>query len=80
MAYRKNLSREKVLDFLGRRGVGWRWKRAVAPNYWGREVMTLGHEVRLVAPIYVKPFVKRHKNDAADAEAIRLSIRQLRSL
>ena len=39
-------------------------------HYWGREIAALGHEVRLVPPIYVKPFVKRHKNDAADAEAI----------
>ena len=39
-------------------------------HYWGREIMALGHEVRLVPPIYVKPFVKRQKNDEADAEAI----------
>ena len=39
-------------------------------HYWGREIVALGHEVRLVPPIYVKPFVKRHKNDSADAEAI----------
>ena len=39
-------------------------------HYWGREIMKLGREVRLVPPVYVKPFVKRHKNDAADAEAI----------
>ena len=39
-------------------------------HYWGREIAALGHEVRLVPPVYVKPFVKRHKNDAADAEAI----------
>ncbi len=38
-------------------------------HYWGREAEKLGHEVRLVPPIYVKPFVKRQKNDAADAEA-----------
>ena len=37
---------------------------------WGREFEKLGHDVRLIAPIYVKPFVKRQKNDAADAEAI----------
>ena len=36
----------------------------------GREILKLGHDVRLVPPIYVKPFVKRQKNDAADAEAI----------
>ncbi len=39
-------------------------------HHWGREIAKLGHTVRLIAPIYVKPFVKRQKNDAADAEAI----------
>jgi transposase len=37
---------------------------------WGREIGKLGHEVRLIPPLYVKPFVRRQKNDAADAEAI----------
>lgn len=39
-------------------------------HFWAREISALGHEVRLVPPAYVKPFVKRQKNDAADAEAI----------
>jgi transposase len=39
-------------------------------HYWGRQIAELGHEVKLIPPIYVKPFVKRQKNDAADAEAI----------
>ena len=39
-------------------------------HHWGRELMRLGHEVRLIPPAYVKPFVKRQKNDARDAEAI----------
>ena len=39
-------------------------------HHWGREITQLGHEVRLIPPVYVKPFVKRQKNDAADAEAI----------
>jgi transposase len=39
-------------------------------HYWGREALEAGHEVRFIPPIYVKPFVKRQKNDAADAEAI----------
>lgn len=39
-------------------------------HFWGREIAKLGHEVKLLPPIYVKPYVKRQKNDAADAEAI----------
>jgi transposase len=39
-------------------------------HHWGRELQRLGYEVRLIPPAYVKPFVKRQKNDAADAEAI----------
>jgi len=39
-------------------------------HYWARELQRLGHEVRLIPPAYVKPFVKRQKNDARDAEAI----------
>jgi transposase len=39
-------------------------------HYWAREMARLGHDPKLIAPHYVKPFVKRQKNDAADAEAI----------
>ena len=39
-------------------------------HYWARELTRLGHSVRLIAPQYVRPYVKRGKNDAADAEAI----------
>jgi len=39
-------------------------------HYWSRELETLGHTVRLMPPAYVKPYVKRQKNDSADAEAI----------
>jgi transposase len=39
-------------------------------HHWSRELKALGHTVRLMPPVYVKPYVKRHKNDAADAEAI----------
>ena len=39
-------------------------------HHWARELERLGREVRLIAPAYVKPFVKRQKNDASDAEAI----------
>ncbi len=39
-------------------------------HYWARELSKAGHDVKLIPPTYVKPFLKRHKNDAADAEAI----------
>jgi transposase len=38
-------------------------------QHWSRELQALGHTVRLMPPAYVKPYVKRHKNDATDAEA-----------
>jgi len=46
-------------------------------HYWAREMEALGHEVKLIAPQYARPFVKRKKNDAADAEAIVIAARQL---
>src|SRR5213594_4894965 len=39
-------------------------------HHWSRQLKALGHTVRLMPPAYVKPYVKRQKNDAADAEAI----------
>ena len=45
-------------------------------HYWAREMEALGHEVKLIAPQYARPFVKRQNNDAADAEAIVIAARQ----
>jgi len=45
-------------------------------NYWARELMKLGHTVKLMPPSYVKPYVKRGKTDAADAEAICEAVRR----
>ncbi len=39
-------------------------------HFWGREIGKLGHEVWLIPPAYVKPFVRRQENDVADADAI----------
>ena len=71
VALRKTLRRGKLLAFLASlpRCVVV-MEACASAHYWGREIMSLGHEVRLVPPLYVKPFVKRQKNDAADAEAI----------
>lgn len=71
VVFRKKLSRSQVLPFLEKQS------RCVVAmeacggaHQWGRAILKLGHEVRLIPPIYVKPFVKRQKNDTADAEAI----------
>lgn len=68
---RKKLRRDQVLSFfstLPRCVVA--MEACASAHYWGREIATLGHDTRLIPPAYVKPFVKRQKNDMADAEAI----------
>jgi transposase len=68
---RKKLRRDQVLDFFGRLPPCVVAMEACGgAHFWGREIGKLGHEVRLIPPSYVKPFVKRQKNDATDAEAI----------
>ena len=69
--FRKRLTRAKLLGFLAAQAPCVVAMEACAgSHYWGREISKLGHTVRLIPPAYVKPFVKRQKNDAADAEAI----------
>jgi len=71
VVFRKKLSRGQFLTFLARQPACIIAMEACATaHHWGREIAKLGHTVRLVPPIYVKPFVKRQKNDTADAEAI----------
>lgn len=68
---RKKLSRVHVLAFFqSLPSYTVAIEACVTAHYWVREIGKLGHEVRLLPPAYVKPFVKRQKNDAADAEAI----------
>jgi transposase len=68
---RKKLRRDQVLRFFAAQAACTVAMEACASShYWAREIAKLGHKVRLIAPNYVKPFVKRQKNDAADAEAI----------
>jgi transposase len=65
------LKRHVVLSFfekLPRCLVG--IEACASSHYWSRELQALGHTVRLMPPAYVKPYVKRQKNDATDAEAI----------
>ena len=68
---RRQLRRRQVLAFFGRLApclIG--MEACATSHHWARELAKLGHEVRLMPPRYVKPYVKRNKNDAADAEAI----------
>ena len=71
-AFRKAVSRAKLLPALAalRPRCMVAMEACASAHYWGREIGALGHEVRLVPPVYVKPYVKRQKNDAVDAEAI----------
>lgn len=69
--FRKKLSRSQFRAFMeDHRSICVAMEACSSAHYWGRELEALGHTVRLIPPIYVKPFVKRQKNDAADAEAI----------
>src|SRR6056297_1083035 len=71
VGFRKKLGRSQVLGFFAKQPRCIVAMEACATAHeWGRAIGELGHEVRLIPPIYVKPFVKRQKNDAADAEAI----------
>lgn len=68
---RQQLKRKQVLAFFRKLppcviGI----EACATSHHWAREISALGHEVKLIPPAYVKPFVKRQKNDAADAEAI----------
>lgn len=68
---RRKLSRSRVLDYLSKLEpclIG--MEACATAHHWAREIGALGHEVKLMPPQYVKPYVKSQKNDMADAEAI----------
>jgi transposase len=71
VVFRRQLKRRYVLAFFQKLppclvGI----EACASSHHWSRELQALGHTVRLMPPAYVKPYVKRHKNDATDAEAI----------
>ncbi|WP_019091395.1 IS110 family transposase, partial [Komagataeibacter europaeus] len=75
--FRKKLRRQQFMQFMATQPPALVVLEACgSAHYWARELAGAGHEVRLIAPQYVKPFVKRQKNDAADAEAIVIAARQ----
>lgn len=68
---RKQLRRAQMLDYFQKLPpclIG--MEACSSAHYWGRELQKLGHTVKLMAPQFVKPYVKSNKNDANDAEAI----------
>ena len=71
VAIRRKLKRRYVLAFFEKLPpclIG--MEACATSHHWSRELQALGHRVRLMPPAYVRPYVKRQKNDAADAEAI----------
>ena len=79
VVFRKKLRRGQLLAFLATLSPCTVAMEACASaHYWGREIAKLGHTVKLIAPAYVKPFVRRQKNDMADAKAAWRSPSRLR--
>ena len=75
--FRKKLTRDKFRAFMAQQPACLVvFEACGSASYWVREMEAMGHEARLIAPQYVRPFVKRQKNDSADAEAIAIAARQ----
>jgi transposase len=71
VVFRKKLSRPQFVRFMADHpACEVAMEACPSAHHWARELTGYGHLVRLIAPHYVKPFLKRQKNDAADAEAI----------
>lgn len=74
---RRQLRRAHVLQFFAKQPACLIGVEACATaHHWARELSKLGHQVRLMPPSYVKPYVKRQKNDVTDAEAICEAVRR----
>lgn len=71
MLLKKQLKREQMEIFFVNLPPCLIWMEACgSAHHWARKLASMGHTVKLMAPQYVKPYVKTNKNDAADAEAI----------
>lgn len=71
VVFRKKLYRDELSEFIALHPVTTIGIEACAgAHHWGRTFSSFGHNVRLIAPRFVKPYVKSNKNDSADAEAI----------
>jgi len=80
VVFRRQLRRGQMLPFFKKQRpclVG--MEACATSHHWGRELRALGHQVRLMPPRYVKPYVKRNKNDMAYAEAICEAVTRPRS-
>jgi len=74
---RRQLRRSQVLPFFAKLpGCLVGLEACASAHHWAREITALGHEVRMMPARYVRPYVKRNKNDAADAEAICEAVRR----
>jgi len=77
VTFRKKLTREQFRRFMAEQpSCVVVFEACGGASYWAREMVKFGHQAKLIAPQYVRPFVKRQKNDAADAEAIVIAARQ----
>lgn len=71
VVFRLTLRRDTLLSFLAKQPrCTVAMEACGSAHFWARSIAELGHAIKLIPAIYVKPFVKRQKNDAADAEAI----------
>jgi len=74
---KKRLSRDQLLSYIANMPpclIG--MEACGGSNYWAQKFQSFGHEVKLMSPQFVKPYVKTNKNDAADAEAICEAVRR----
>ena len=73
----KSITRKKLPEYMAKLSpclIG--MEACGGSNYWGQKFTQMGHEVKLISPQFVKPYVKSNKNDSVDAEAICEAIKE----